>query len=75
MQDKYITFLVIYMDAETPSVYECWLGLSGGGSKTGERGLTFLHSDFKTDGRPAFMGLHSIRRGIWRVKACFCQPR
>lgn len=75
MQDKYITFLVIYMDAETPSVYECWLGLSGGGSKAGKRGLVFFHSDFKTDGRPAFMGLHSIRRGIWRVKACFCQPR
>lgn len=24
MQDKYITFMVIYMDAETPSVCECW---------------------------------------------------
>lgn len=53
MQDKYITFLVIYMDAETPLVYECWLGLSGGGSKAGKRCLSCFHSDFKTDGRPA----------------------
>lgn len=64
MQDKYITFLVIYMDAETPSVCECWPeSRAGGGVESRQKRLGFLSFGFQNRRETSIHGApqHSAR--------------